>query len=173
MQAFVFALAIVNDQIIKLCVSCMQLYIIHKGKKQCALGLLQKKLFSHYLSISLIITFLFTNLKPLMRACVQLDSDTSATARKIVFKDIMWHNAASGTHTVRQCQTPPSKVELYFSLQSTLAWTGKCVACPVRLQLISRSGQSTEYSSHVKTVPSSLIQTGVSASVLSTGENSG
>lgn len=89
---------------------------------------------------------------------VQLDPDTSVTAKKIVFKDIMWHNAAPGTHSVRQCQTPPSKVELYFSLQSTLVWMGRCVACPVRLWLIPRSGQSTEESSHIKTVPSSLSE---------------
>lgn len=133
----------------------------------------KEKFFSNYLSISLIITFHFTNLKPLKGACIQLDSDTLVTARKIVFKDIMWHNAASGTHAGRQCQTTPSKVELYFSLQSTLAWMDRCVACPVRLWLIPRSGQSTEESSHIKTVPSSLIHTGVSVSILFTGEKSG
>lgn len=36
-----------------------------------------------------------------MGMCIQLDSDTSVTAKKIVFKDIMWHNGASGTHAMR------------------------------------------------------------------------
>lgn len=172
LHLFVSGWGINNNQRIKICVYSMQLCIIHKEKTQHALGL-EKKLFSHYLSISLIITFLYTNEKHLMGVWAQLDSDTSVNAKKIVFKDIMWHNAAPGTHAVRQCQPPPTKVELYFSLQSTLAWMGRCVACPVRLWLIPRCGQSTEESGHVETVPSSLIQTGVSASVLFTGDKSG
>lgn len=94
------------------------------------------------------------NLKLLMRVRIRLNSVTSLTAKKTLFKNIIWHNAASGTHTGQPCQTSPCKVEQYFSLQSTLRRTGRCVPCPARLLLIPRSGQSMEESSHRVTLPS-------------------
>lgn len=87
------------------------------------------------------------NLTYLMWVYIWLNAVSQVTAKKILFKYKIEHNATSGTRTMRLCQTPYAAL-LCFSLKKCSTENGQIASFPKRLLLKPRLKQSTDASAH-------------------------